>query len=701
MANTIQNIQNAVQGAVQQAPPPSTAQAAAPQQMTLPRTPGQVPAAAAAPLQPKPKPSFSDFAHESMINGMLANPSTPLLSVTTNTMAALMSGMDTSARVLTSAFNDPKQRTSISEAIGGWMGLISGIGDSIRYTSRRITAAATFKDETSSDTLKRLGINSSLTNANKIDLRQRTLGAVPLSLDPDSVMGKITDFLGSVQNAPGTLLNEIDVNFKIAQASRVLNERAVRAVKNGEYPDVAQARAALADERHIQTLQSDEADYYTYMNKASMPSLSWVTDKSVEKIPMLRFVMPFKRAIAASLEQTIERSPIRFLSPELNRQFFNPDPEIRAAAQARFLTGAALTTTLGFTLKDHVNGIVPSDPSGRLNPKDIDRWEKIHGPQNSLIIDDPAYGKVAFQLDHMGVPGQYLKMIARIRQWNSNLDRDKLYKPDDPDVNAKLIKEYSAMLSPVVSVLYDQYWAKNIVEFSGMIEDVTRTGNSQALIRYMERMGTKMIPLNVGGGWTKAVAKIDDPHKHVYDKFGDEFKATFDATSEFVRYGYDWEGAKMWSDRFVGPGSTQVKIDEMRRDDPTAKYLDEINAHIREPEDVIRAPQYPNGYPGPVIKFTDDEWAAFNKLSLEGDPSAGVPGIRSVIDSMRNNPTMRTKLTKAEQAHIVERTYSDMQQKYKDYMLKLSPDLLKRYTERIEAGAEAIITNRNKRLGEQ
>lgn len=641
---------------------------------------------------------FSDIAKESYVNSLLGNPSTPLVGITSNTVSALTAPIDTSFKVLTSVFNKPEERTTATEAFASWMGLADGVLKASQFTATRAANIFSNSTETVEDTMTRLGLpGEKLTKSNKIGLEQRSFTAEKLGLNPDSLTGKLADGFGAFQNTPGTVLNNIDVFYKIINANRALAERATRAVSLGQHPDFNTARQAiLADDISSEAIAKN-ADYYTFMNKTSMGSLSWLTDKSVEKIPGFGFIIPFKRAVAATLEQTLERTPLRFMSPDLNRQFFSADPEVRATAQARFLTGTALMTSVGLLVKDHVNLEVPKKDGNWPSPADRALFESKFGPENSLVIDSDLYGKVAIPLDNIGPLGSMLKLIKGYETWWNNRNKGRLWDADDLDDEQAMLREASEFIEPVMQSLYDNYWGKQVIEFSGVLDQAISKKDPDRLLRFLERMGVKMIPGLVGSGYTQMVARVEDPYKKRIDETGDIFNATFKNTVGKVSNSYTWDGKPILASSYHNVGNHQLLTDVYKTEDPTRDFLLDLGVRIAAPAAYVESPPIgKTGVPGVKIKLTDEEWAQFHEYTLNGVPrhetanGTVIPPLRTVIDMHRNSTKFLEKTTKEEQAYLVQKAIPQIREAYKAHMMRPGTDLHKRYTEALKAKAEQV-----------
>lgn len=652
--------------------------------------------------------TVKDIAQESLVNGLLGNVSTPLMGIMSNTVSALTAPLDSSFRVLTSVFNKPEDRTSAMEAAASWMGLLEGTLKAAKYVGARTANRFSSTTESPTDTLSRLGIVSDITKSSKLSTQNRSFTAEKLGLNPDTITGRLADGFGAVTNTPGTILNEIDTFYKVINADRALSEKAVRMVSSGQAPDVATARKiALSDKIHRQGV-AENADYYTFMNKTSMGSLAWLTDKSVEKIPGLWFIMPFKRAIAATLEQTIERSPARFLSPDLNRQFFSSDPAERATAQSRLMTGMALMTALYPVLRDNVNLDVPKKDGNWPSPADKAMFEDAYGPENSLVFNSKLYGKVAIPLDNIGPLGSMVKMIKGYERWWMNRNQGRLWDPDDLAEEETMTREAMQFVEPMVKGLYDNFWGKQIIEFADILNQSVSKQDPEQLIRYLERTGVKMLPGLTGSGYMQMIARMDDPYKKKTDEFGDVFKATFPKTIDQVSHSYAWDGTKIVASHLHNPANFDILTDVYKKEDPTRDFLLSLNVRVPAAASYVEAPPINDlGISGARVKLTDEEWAEFHRITNEGVPASqtkngrAIPSLRTGIDMIRNNKAFHEKFTKEEMSYIVQKTIPQYREMYKAHMLRPGTDLHERFMKATQAKMELAAETRKQKLAEQ
>jgi len=639
-----------------------------------------------------------NIAFESYANSLLASPTTPIMAVMSNAVNSVLGVTDNVFKIGTTVINGASERMRFTDAMNGVIGWTAGIIDGIHYAGKRISGSV--QGKTTGDVLGDLGLPLQLKNSNRyeVDPSRRAISSEAFGLEGGSLTGQIVDVIGAGVNLPGTIMNDVDIAFKLPAMSSGIHRDAARMVSDGRAANMDAAKQMLMqDEAYVKQAVAD-ADYMTFMNKAEIPFLRWVTDKSFESIPGLRWIIPFKRSIASMLEQTIERSPAAFLSGTMRDKIFNADPNIRATAHARMLSGMTLTSITALAVKDHITGQAP------IEPMDRDLWEKVNGPENSLIFKPEGMQQIVIPLDNLGVVGQYMKGIARYNQWVANQDIDELFTVVDPNKRDQQMKEYAQLIDPALSVLYDNFWARNIVDFTSKLYKAVEKQDPTALIDFFERMGVKMIPI-VGSRYITLAGQIDDPYKHDPNGLLDHFRLQMGTEyAQKVPYSYAWDGQKIVLSGFNGWGGGNLfAANEYKPADELEQYLLEIGLEFSKPEKYLKSKTITDSrgvalVPGKPIEYTDDEWAEFNTLRATGIPLGNGnngPSIRELF-SLLLTDGVRSLPAQIQTAYL-NNALSGFYEQARMYMRRPGTRLNYAYQEITKANAEALNERLNRR----
>lgn len=663
--------------------------------------PGQAsPAAPVSGIRPMSRQAeragIMDVSFEIAVNNMLAQPHTLILNASSNAFQAAGSMVDNAFRTITSAFNAPESRTRVSEVFYGTYGYFDSFMSSFKFIGDQLYHPFAKSTEQS---LADAGLMPELGRTSRIEgePRMRYVSSEGMGMDPSTLTGKLADGLGAIVNAPGSMLYGMDIIFKNGQVNQLLFGRAARMVANGKAPDMATARTALLQDENFRKEAVHLAEKNTFMNRAEMPSLAWVTDHRYDMLPGFRWVVPFKRSIASILEQTFERSPLVLMSPTLSKKLISANADERATAQARLLTGMTMMAGLSYAFRDNLTGVAP------LTPKDRAMWEEVNIRENSIVFRDNALFNgqhVAIELDNLGVYGQFLKALARYDQWVSNMPEHKLYERGSGDEITDLQKEFIQMVDPVVSMLYDQYWAKNVTEFASKVTDWVKNDDPSAMLGWLSRMGVKMVPV-YGAGWVKYHAQMDDPFKHKSSELWHYFAEQSNEWSEKVPYSYSWDGRKILASRFKGDGRHQFAYNEYNPNDPLQKFMSKIGVKFNEPNDFVEVPPIimdgQQVVPGQPVKLTPEEWTQFNEYRYTGIPGL-MPPVRDVVKEFIDMDFFKLNLLPYQQAVLISGRVNDYNRQVMDFMNQEGTDLNRRYMRAI-AKRDALMQQDLKKMG--
>jgi hypothetical protein len=253
-----------------------------------------------------------------------------------------------------------------------------------------------------------------------------------------------------------------------------------------------------------------------------------------------------------------------------------------------------------------------------------------------------------------------------------------------------MIREATEFVEPIMQMMYDNYWGKQIIEFSGLVDSAVSKQDPDRLLRYLERMGVKAMPMNAGSGWVQMVTQISDPYKKKFDEVGDITKATFKNTSELVSNKYTWDSHKILASSYTNLGNHQMHADIWKTDDPTRDYLLKLGVRFDDPADYVESKPYPNGIPGAKVKLTDDEWDQFHTSLREGVPEKGMPSMRTQIEAMINAPGFKTDFTTEEQGFMIQKAIPRIRELHRTNLLSDQSDLSERFGMAVREKTKAV-----------
>ena len=575
----------------------------------------------------KPPAKMTDTAHEIFMSSTLGNLHTPWLNQFSNTINAIMAPMDTASKAFLTMFKSKEDRVAASEVAAHVYGMFEGFSQSLAFTGQRLKNLPR-GTETRADTLAKMRITQGLLNTDKLEQRQRVITAQNYGIDPTTMFGKAVSGIGAVINVPTGILNYQDLMFKMVHQRGTLRTWAQRQVNQGKFGTTDEALEAAVRDPKLAKLAVQDAEYYTFMNRAKMPMLSWITDVSVEKLPGMRWIVPFRRTIANVLEQGIERSPLVLASPTLRKRLYHPNFDIRLDAQAKLLTGLTTLTAMAAMLDDEEGlMLVGQGPRDAFNAA---QWESVNGPPNSLTYrKGPKEEHWSIRLDDLGPMGFILKTVANYKQWLAGMPQERLDAIKDSGEYNEILKEAGAFVAPIFEAGYSTWWGRDVSEFFSAIETMRKhDGDLTPVVRWTEQIAARLVPV-MGTGYNKAVVEQLDPTTREYRQAGDYFKQLTAETSKLLRPRYDDFGREVVRNSFRKPGS-EFPENPYDPTDPVATEMVAAGLDLRPLSDFIRAEsaeipgtQGPlaagnNKQNGEKVKFSDAEYAELQRRKREG-----------------------------------------------------------------------------------
>lgn len=627
-----------------------------------------------------------DVAHEIFMSGTLGNFRTPWLNQISNTVNAIMAPMDTASKAFLTMFSSKEKRVQASEVAAHIYGIFEGFAQTLSFTAQRLKNLPR-GTETRADTLAKMRISQGLLNTDKLEQRQRVITAENLGLDPTTAMGKAISGIGAIINVPVGILNYQDLMFKMVNQGGTVRAWAQRQVNQGVFSNMDEAMEAAARDPKLAKQIVHDAEYYTYMNRPKMPMLSWVTDASVEKLPGMRWIIPFRRTIANVLEQGIERSPLVLASPTLRQRLFHPNFDIRLDAQAKLLTGLTTMTALAAML-DNSEGwmLVGQGPKDSFNKAS---WENLYGPEESLIFrGGPKENHWSIKLDDLGPFGLVLKAAANYKQWLAGMPQERLDAAIGTKDYKAIMEETGKFILPVFEAGYTNWWGRDLSEFFQAIELSRKNeGNIKPVARWAEQIASRLVPV-LGTGYNRTLVEHQDPIAREYRESGDYFMMLTADTSKLLRPRYDNFGREVVRNSFKKPGH-EFPENPYDPNDPISRELFDAGLDLRPVSDYIRAESTPipgSGSPvsprekkrdGPKVDMTDEEYATVQKWKREG--FAGLLPYRKYMEISMKMPAVANA-----SKPIRHSTLAAVHEDYNHQLLELAAETLPDLRMRLE-----------------
>lgn len=645
----------------------------------------------------------SDIAFEMHVNNLLSAPSTQVLNMASTATQPILGLMDTFNKALLTTFSKPENKTYYSEVVGQAYGTMHGIMKALQFAGKTVEAKAKGQFSGAESIASSLGISPGVTTSARLEHTNRALSSAGLELDPNSATGRIADAIGSIVNVPVNALNVSDISFKVIMDDAAKHQWAMRQYVEGKFGSFKEAYAAALHDPNVAKMGVAAAEYGTFTGRPNIPVLSWITDTAAEKLPGMRWVIPFKRTIANLAEQSIERSPLVFASGTLGKRLVSKDPHERATAQARLLTGMAMLTTLSYTLGDYITGDAPRGAAAR------EQWQKINGMPFSLQMG-PEYKAV--RLDTLGVMGQLLKSVGMFRQQLDSMTEEELGILQDPEALSNFVKESNAndlvkwvgtFAEPITEMMTDVFWMESLVGLFNAYDRSQKQENYLPLYQYIENIAARTMPISGSTVWERVLAG-DDKVARQWTQVGDSFRMQIPELRKLVWTRYDTLGHEMIHNRFRGPGQTDPMA-PYNPNHPIYKMMESLDIEPSNRSKFINLPNH-GDIAGSQLKLTQEEWDRMHQyiregiwvdqLDFRGQPikENGKPVRKLVVPSLEDQ-LMRTfrdlKLNKLEPEH--QRAFflhiRDKHSKtIKDYMIAKDPTFSMRAQQQIKADAE-------------
>ena len=382
---------------------------------------------------------------------------------------------------------------------------------------------------------------------------------------------KAVNAIGKLVRIPGRLIVTSDEFFKQITYHQHL---ASQAYKHGDAMAISlnkkgKQRLALIERTHrnyrefppedVRFEAMDHARYQTF--QLDLPNgLARDIESTINRHPMVRFVVPFYRTPVNIVKQTVlERSPLGFVKAhksELFRRIAAGGPE-GDIALARLATGSAF---MGWAMNMALQGKVTG---GGLSTSNT--------PNSEAMDDIPPYS-----VEYNGTWYQYnrLEPLGMLMGLGADLALAAEWYQDDDDA---AFKEGAALaLIVVTSNITDKTWFKGVADMVAAIEDPKRFGE-----QYFTRQTTTMVT-----PYSSLLRRINVDHDDIAREawtWMDNWKANMPGFSEDLPVRYDLLGQPRYKRDYLGPSWASPVASGVERDDPVYQEVARLSFDYRPP----------------------------------------------------------------------------------------------------------------------
>lgn len=288
-----------------------------------------------------------DALVESWTLGLLTNPQTHVVNVSSNTLTGLYLGMERGYLALTT------EEATMKETINYFMGYTGSLKDALVASGRAYKTGVV-----------------DIGAGTKVDLpiERKTAKAV---LDPRNKAGYISDavnYYGKIlEYASGRVLAAGDAFGKTmlyqAQVRALATKEGIESGLDGKELAEFIAEKVSNPSKKLIADGVDFAEYGTFVKP--LGPVGRDMQRMVAKAPALRFVAPFIRTPVNIFKFTFSRTPLAYASSSI-RDAISKGGRVGADAQARIALGSGLLyTAMDFAANGHITGSGPNDPQAR------------------------------------------------------------------------------------------------------------------------------------------------------------------------------------------------------------------------------------------------------------------------------------------------------------------------------------------------
>jgi len=389
----------------------------------------------------KVRAKSTDMVIEAWINGLLSNPVTHAVNMTSNALFAMWAGVERGlATGISKLTGSGMYWGETLSSHGAFWGMIQGTQDGLRLAARRLSSAATdpaalsgaikgkqwakaagmvYREGVPSDALGKIEARryQSITAENVRELplvRAVRSKMAPNLFDAGGPTATAIDMIGETVRMSGRFLGAEDEFFKAVGYRMELNALSYRkamseALDQGLYGKARREFVAnrineiLEDpEKHapeVHLAAIDASHYQTFTNELGRVG-QWM-QRASNAAPAMKIVIPFMRTPVNLVKRASERGPLAILMPSF-RQAIKAGGAQRDMALARMSLGSAVASVVAWQV---AQGNITAE--GPAHPGQRKAWLENHQPWSIRI------GGYWYQYDRFDPLGQIIGSVAK------------------------------------------------------------------------------------------------------------------------------------------------------------------------------------------------------------------------------------------------------------------------------------------------
>lgn len=551
---------------------------------------------------------FLDGAFSWYIHAMLSNVSTHVTNMVSNTVP-LATRIGETTLSATSAFVETGDVKVFKEISADASGMVQGFIDGLRYLQQRATYAK--HGQMRSDTLTKLKLPTKLMYRNKAQLEGQYTDANPMS---GSTKGMAQAWQWAQVMLPGNQLANMDTFFKIISYRAEVSKLAMRKANKlgGGADEIGKNYAKIRDEAFLNPdgdtsmagVRAAEEATYTDMPGNKMDR--WMAEDG-NKVPGLRWVVPFKRTMVNIIKWGTKRTILGALAPHTYKALAKGG-QGRHDAIGRIGFGMMTITGTYAMVGDRIDSAAPSNVRAR------DLWERDGHKENHLRIGDGADAEF-FDLDMLGGFGLYLKALAAVAPVLSSIS---MVGDDNPDQQIMDIAEETIMTT--AEVFMQEHWMDNILGGMDAVSSALQEGNTKSLWIYAAKVAGAFNPNIIKQQVTKRI----DPNVKDLSNPWESLVARVPVWSKTVANKIDLWGEPMRYDNFVDPAIASP-----------ITGADDLSVYMRKIG--MRLPESRRTFQG--VRMTPHEYEQF--MIYAGKGALGLPPLRDMLVKEVTSPNWK------------------------------------------------------------
>jgi hypothetical protein len=183
--------------------------------------------------------------------------------------------------------------------------------------------------------------------------------------DPKALAGHINKTIDGIVTEGGRMMSEEGL---VREASLIADKQGLKGKEKSAFIIKYKDDNFNPDSSALMQYSMEEAQYLTFTKELQDKTLGKVIQEATNKIPYLRFVVPFVRTPTNILKFAFERTPfVTVLKEERQRllaEFNSADPILKARARGKVVTGALTVGGLidvAFNNREYITGGGPSN----------------------------------------------------------------------------------------------------------------------------------------------------------------------------------------------------------------------------------------------------------------------------------------------------------------------------------------------------